>query len=70
MPDVYSTSFDCLLLNYVLKFNTSWDTAVEMSAERYLVVGYSLASILNFLEFLFVGQLCVKYATENCEATS
>lgn len=56
MPDACSTSFYCLLLNYVLKLNTSWDTAVEMSAERYLVVDYSLASILNFPEFLFVGQ--------------
>lgn len=54
MPDVCSTSFYCLLLNYVLKLNTSWDTAVEMSAE--LVVDYNLANILNFLEFLFVGQ--------------
>lgn len=70
MPDVHSTSFYCLLLNYVLKLNTSWDTAVEMSAECYLVIGYSLASILNFPEFLFVGQWYVKYATVNCEATS
>lgn len=65
MPDVCSASFYCLFLNYVLKLNTFWNIAIEMSAEHYLFVGYSLASILNFPEFLFVGHKCVKYA--NCK---
>lgn len=56
MPDVCSsTSFYYLFLNYALKLNTFWNTVIETSSELYLIVGYNLASILNFLEFLFVG---------------
>lgn len=65
MPDVCSTSFYCLFLNYVLKLNTFWNTVIQTSSELYLIVGYSLVSILNFLEFLFVGHKCITYS--NCE---